>query len=375
LPEIPFLTTPKFDIFTFFLVGSVLLLLAMAGSLVFLLRGRFSGRVDPSITETFALRVRGWWFFFSGLIGAYLLDASGAFCVILFAVISFWALREFITLTPTRRGDHRTLFWVFFVLIPLQYLFVLLDYRELFTIFIPVYAFLIIPARVAIAGDPKKFLERTAKIQVGVLICIYCLSFAPAIWQLGSSHPQAYKSEIYASAASPSDSPTDTKKEGSLTETIRDLTVPSPAMVDQDSPTTSYGFRLLFFFVIMAQLSDAFFFAWSKLPNGHKIAPGISATKTWEGLFGSVATMMFIGALLWWATPFPVQVAGMMGGLVAIMNFAGTLTLAAVKRDRGVEDFGTLVAGHSGVLDRIDSLCFAAPIFYYTSKFWLGIAG
>ena len=106
--------------------------------------------------------------------------------VVLFGLISFWALREFITMTPTRRGDHRTLFWTFFLFTPLQYVLVGAgrDYYGLYTIMIPVYASLFIPARIAISGDPKRFLERVAKIQAGLLICVYCLSHAPAILDL-----------------------------------------------------------------------------------------------------------------------------------------------------------------------------------------------
>ena len=118
--------------------------------------------------------------------------------VILFGFVSFWALREFITMTPTRRGDHRTLFWVFFIFTPLQYLFVglgsdppawidrgrNLDFYGLYSIMIPVYASLLIPARAAIAGDYKRFLERCAKIQSGLLICVYSLSYAPALLDL-----------------------------------------------------------------------------------------------------------------------------------------------------------------------------------------------
>ena len=108
--------------------------------------------------------------------------------------MSFWALREFITLTPTRLGDHRALFWVFFFFTPLQYVLVGYDNYELYSILIPVYAFLFIPARMALAGDFKRFLERVAKIQSGLLICVYCLSFAPALLYLrcpGAGEPAA----------------------------------------------------------------------------------------------------------------------------------------------------------------------------------------
>ena len=129
------------------------------------LRRRPESGIDPAILETFRLRVHAWWILFAILAAAFLLGHWTT--VVLFGLISFWALREFITLTPTRPGDHRTLFWVFFLCTPLQFVLVGMGYYELYSIVIPVYAFLFIPARIALAGDYKRFLERTAKIQAG----------------------------------------------------------------------------------------------------------------------------------------------------------------------------------------------------------------
>src|SRR5262249_33179842 len=131
--------------------------------------------------QSFNGRVRAWWIICSLLAVAF---ASPGLTVLLFGLMSFWALREFITLTPTRLGDHRALFWVFFFFTPLQYILIWLDKYALSSILIPVYAFLFIPARIALSGDFKRFLERVAKIQSGLLICVYCLSFAPALLYL-----------------------------------------------------------------------------------------------------------------------------------------------------------------------------------------------
>ena len=129
--------------------------------------------------------------------------------------------------------------------------------------------------------------------------------------------------------------------------------------------------RLLFFFVLIVQLSDALQYAWSQIPSRHVIAPSISPTKTWEGLLGGAASVTLLGAVLWWATPFPWWMAAAMSAVIAILGFAGGLTLSAIKRDRGVKDYGTLVEGHGGVLDRIDSICFAAPVFFHFTRYWL----
>ena len=137
--------------------------------------------LNAAALTTFNRRVRVWWIFYALLLVAFF---SPALTVAIFGLMSFEALREFITLTPTRRADHRALFWTLIFFTPMQYIFVAYNYYELYSIFIPVYAFLFIPARVALAGDYKRFLERVAKIQSGLLICVYCLSFAPALLYL-----------------------------------------------------------------------------------------------------------------------------------------------------------------------------------------------
>jgi phosphatidate cytidylyltransferase len=280
--------------------------------------------LNAAALTTFNRRVRVWWIFYALLLVAFF---SPALTVAIFGLMSFEALREFITLTPTRRADHRALFWTLIFFTPMQYIFVAYNYYALYSIFIPVYAFLFIPARVAMAGDYKRFLERVAKIQSGLLICVYCLSFAPALLYLD----------------------------------IADATIGAKP-------------RLLFFFVTMALLSEAFQFIWSQLYGRHVIAPTINATRTWEGLVGGSASTALAGMVLWWATPFPqLWQAAFMAMVVAIMGFAGAMTMSAIKRDRGVRDYGTLVEGHGGVLDRIDAICFAAPVFYHITRQIFGI--
>jgi len=136
--------------------------------------------------------------------------------------------------------------------------------------------------------------------------------------------------------------------------------------------------RLLFFFVFMVQLSDALQYAWAQIPSRHVIAPAINPTKTWEGLLGGSASVTLLGGVMWWATPFQGAnwwMAAAMSLVISVMGFAGGLTLSAIKRDRGVRDYGTLVEGHGGLLDRIDSLCFSAPVFFHFMLYWLKMQG
>jgi phosphatidate cytidylyltransferase len=323
-----------FDARTLSLIGAVLLLLASATVVVRVLQRRPESGIDAAILETFSLRIRAWWILFATLAAAFFLGPVAT--VVLFGLISFWALREFITVTPTRPGDHYTLFWVSCVFTPLQFVLVGMGYYGLYSIMIPVYAFLFIPARIALAGDYKRFLERAAKIQSGLLICVYCLSHAPALLM---------------------------------------LKLPPLANGEVD---TGGGVRLLFFFVLIVQLSDALQYAWSQLPRRHVIVPTINPTRTWEGLLGGTASVTLIGAVLWWATPFHGSswwMAALMSAVISLMASAGGITMSAIKRDRGVKDYGTLVEGHGGVLDRIDSICFAAPVFFHCTRWWLVLAG
>ena len=164
------------------LIGGVLALLLAAETVLQVLRHRVNAAINRAILDTFQTRVRAWWILTAALAAAVLIGP--VVTVVLFCAIAFWSLREFITLTPTRPGDHRTLFWVFFLFTPLQFVLVGFRHYGLYSILIPVYVFLFIPARIALSGDAKRFLERTAKIQAGLLICVYCLSHAPALMTL-----------------------------------------------------------------------------------------------------------------------------------------------------------------------------------------------
>lgn len=265
-------------------------------------------------------RLKAWWIMVG--IFALAMATGGIGSVVLFGLTSFLALREFITLTPTGRGDHRTLFWVFFVILPLQYYLIAIHWYGFFAIMIPVYAFLFIPLRSAVAGDCERFLERTAKIQWSLMACVYCVSYVPAL-----------------------------------------LSLEIPGYAHQNG-------KLMFYFVLVAQLSDVLQYAWGKTLGNRKILPSVSPNKTWAGFWGGVLCATLVGAALWWVTPFnPWQAAGM-SLAITLMGFSGGLVMSAIKRDRGVKDYGHLIEGHGGVLDRIDSLCFAAPVFFHLTRYF-----
>jgi phosphatidate cytidylyltransferase len=302
------------------LVGGVVAFLVVASFVGLILKGRGGSDQARATIQNLNARTRAWWFMV--VIFGLALLTGGVGSLILFGFTSFWALREFITLTPTRPGDHRALFWSFFLITPLQYYLISINWYGLASVFIPVFAFLLIPTRNAIAGDCEHFLERTSKIQWGLMVCVYCVSYAPAL-----------------------------------------LYLDIPGFKGQNG-------KLLFFFVLIVEMNDVLQYIWGKTLGRHKIAPSVSPNKTWEGFLGGTITATLLGAALYWATPFtPLQAAGM-SLAITLMGFAGGLTMSAIKRDRGVKDFGASLAGHGGVLDRIDSLCFAAPVFFHLTRYF-----
>jgi phosphatidate cytidylyltransferase len=302
------------------LFGGVLFLLLMANLIVRFQRNHHRTDSRRSTLDNLNARIRAWWKMCAIFAAAVVLGRIGA--LILFGIISFLAMREYMTLVPTRRGDHRTLFWSFFVIMPLQYYLVGMQWYILFAVMIPVLACIFIPPSIAIAGDTEQFLERASKIQFGIMVCVYSLSHAPALLQLKI-----------------------------------------PGYEGHDA-------RLLLYLVIVDQVSNVLQYVWDNLIGKHKIAWRVNPNRTWEGLAGGVLCATVLGTALWWATPFtPLESAGM-SLMICILGFNGNLVMSAIKRDIGIKDFGLLIERHGGILDRIDSLCFAAPIFFHLVRYY-----
>ncbi len=302
------------------LFGGVLFLLLISTLVGKILKSRHRGDASRITIDNLNARIRSWWKMSAIFAAAIVVGRVGS--LLLFGLISFLAMREYMTLVPTRRGDHRTLFWSFFVIMPLQYYLVGIQWYILFATMIPVLACIYIPPSIAIAGDTEHFLERASKIQFGIMVCVYSLSHAPAL-----------------------------------------LLLKIPGFEGHDA-------RLLLYLVIVDQMSDVLQYVWGKLIGKHKIAWRVSPNKTWEGFAGGVLSATALGTALWWATPFtPLQSAGM-SLMICILGFNGNLVMSAIKRDIGIKDFGVVVEGHGGILDRIDSLCFAAPIFFHLVRYF-----
>ena len=296
-------------------VGTILVLASVIGEI---LRARLSPAGENPVIENLNDRINAWWVMVICLALAFIAGKPGV--VLLFALCSFAALREFLTLTTHNRADHWSLVACFFLILPLQYWFLATDWYGMYSIFIPVYAFLLLPVVSALRGSTQDFLIRVSETQWALMICVYCASFVPAL--------------LY-------------------------LQIP--------------GFEgrnviLIAYLIFVVQLSDVLQYVWGKLIGRTKVAPNLSPSKTWEGLIGGTLTATAIGTALYWMTPFsPRQAAGMCL-LITLMGFFGGLVMSAIKRDRGIKDWGHLIAGHGGFLDRLDSVIFAAPIFFHVTR-------
>jgi phosphatidate cytidylyltransferase len=302
------------------LVGGVLALLVLASLVGWILARRVTSASGRATVDNINARIRAWWVMSLLFVVAI---ATGTFVsVLLFTLISFLALREFVTLVPTKASDHRALFWSFFIVTPVQYYLVWIQWYGMFSILIPVYVSIFLAIRTALAGDPDRFLERTATNQWALMICVYFVSYVPALLM---------------------------------------LRIPG---YERQAP------KLMFFLVLVVQLSDVLQYIWGKTLGKHRLAPSISPNKTWEGLIGGIACATALGAAIWWATPFSPLAAASMALVLTTMGFAGGLIMSGIKRDRGVKDYGALIGGHGGVLDRIDSLCFAAPVFFHLTRYF-----
>lgn len=305
------------------LIGGVAFLLALASIIGWRLKSRLtllSSEKQQKIVHNLVSRVNAWWVMVAIFAVAFLAGKTGA--ILLFMFISYFALREFMTLTPTKAGDHRALSLAFFLLIPLHYYLIYIEWYALFTILIPVYAFLLMPSISVLAQDTEDFLNRAAKIQWGVMIAVYCISHAPAL-----------------------------------------LLLQIPNYEGQNA-------LLLFYFMLIGQLSDVLQYVFGNLFGRTKVAPIVSPNKTLEGLIGGGASTVLIGAVMWWITPFtPLQSAGM-AAVIVTMGFLGGLVMSAIKRSLGAKDWGNMIEGHGGMMDRMDSVSFAAPIFFHLTRYF-----
>ena len=308
--------TLPFSLWWLFL--AILAILITASSIGSILALKY-GSQNPTISKLNA-RINAWWVMTLVLVLAFVTGHIGS--TFLFFLVSFAALRECLSLVYSRRGDYAVLVACFYVVLPVQYYFVLTDWYGMFAIFIPVYAFLLLPILAGLSGDPTRFLDRTAKIQWSLMVSVFCISHVPFLLNL-------------------------------------------------KIPNFDQNILLVIFLIAVVQASDVLQYIWGKLLGKRKIAPVLSPSKTVEGFVGGVLSATALATALWWITPFTPFQAGLIGLVICLMGFAGGLVMSAIKRDFGVKDWGHMIKGHGGMMDRVDSICFAAPIFFHIVRyFW-----
>lgn len=293
-------------------VGGLFGLLAFSSLLLILVKGR----LEEKAYNELSLRIQSWWIMVTIFSSAMLL--SRMISIAFFGLLSFLALKEYLSMIPTRQADRRVVLWLYLA-IPVQYFWVGIEWYGMFIIFIPVYLFLFLPLRMITIGDTRNFLHAAASLHWGAMMMVFSISHVAFL-----------------------------------------LTMPKTEIMHTG------GAGLVLFLVFLTQINDVAQYCWGKLLGRRKIVPTVSPNKTWEGFVGGVLTT----SLLAW--PAGKMLAGMplwallfSGALISTAGFVGDVTISALKRDIGVKDSGDILPGHGGILDRLDSLTYSAPLFFH----------
>lgn len=276
--------------------------------------------LSPSPQSELRQRIRSWWMIV--ILTSLALTFNRVTALVFFGLISFLALKEYLSLVPTRQADRRVLFCAY-LSIPMQYYWIGIEWYGMFIIFIPVYLFLLLPVAMVLIGDTQGYLRAAGTLHWGLMSMVFSLSHLAFL-----------------------------------------LVLP------QDQYPQVNGLGLVLFLLLLTELNDVAQFCWGKLFGKHKISPNVSPNKTVEGFLGGVVTTLLLAVVLApWLTPFGMWDALLAGGLIGIAGFFGDLSLSALKRDLGIKDSGNLLPGHGGILDRIDSLTYTAPLFFHFTRY------
>ncbi|MBA7846939.1 phosphatidate cytidylyltransferase [Klebsiella sp. RHBSTW-00484] len=265
------------------------------------------------------LRIRTWWVI--AVLFSLALISPRWLVLTFFALVSALALKEFLTLVPARHSDRMPVLWMF-IAIPINYGLIGIDWYGLFIIFIPVYAFLFLPARMVLVGETQGFLHSAAQLHWGLMTTVFAVSHVAFLLVL----------------------PADGLQTGAL---------------------------LVLFLVGLTEFNDVAQYLWGKSLGHIKVTPKVSPNKTLAGLLGGIGSTtlaaLLLGPLM---TPLGWGMSLLAGVIIGVTGFCGDVVMSAVKRDMGVKDSGTLLPGHGGILDRLDSLIFTAPVFFHFIRYF-----
>lgn len=294
-------------------LGGIFAVLVVASLTIFILR-----LLKPEHDwQELQQRVSSWWLII--IVFSLAMVSAPWLALTIFGLISFISLKEFLTLAPTRRSDNMTLLWMH-AAIPLQYIWIGMSWYGMFIIFIPVYLFLFLPMRMVITGNTKGFLHSVSSLHWGMMTTVFCLSHVAFLLVL-------------------------------LPENFR------------------AGAMLVVFLVVATECNDIAQYLWGKTFGRIRVVPEVSPNKTLAGLLGGIATTtllcLLLGPVL---TPMDRSHSLLAGIIIGVSGFCGDIVMSAIKRDVGVKDSGKLLPGHGGILDRLDSLIYTAPLFFHF--FW-----
>lgn len=293
-------------------IAGIFVTLVLASLVTFILK---KSKPSEDFTEL-TLRIKSWWMMAAVFTFAIIINRN--ISLIFLAFLSFLALKEFYSLIPTRRADRRVLFWAY-LSIPVQFFWIYIGWYGMFIIFIPVYMFLLLPIQMILIGENRGFLNSVGSIHWGLMLMVFGLSHLAFLLALptGDSHGAG-------------------------------------------------GAGLILYLVILTQCNDVAQYIWGKLFGRHAVVPKVSPNKTWQGLIGGILTTIGLAFLLApLLTPLSLRDTFLTGLIISIAGFIGDVNISALKRDLGIKDSGTVIPGHGGVLDRVDSLTYTSPIFFH----------
>lgn len=301
----------------YYCLGSIFTVLLLATIIVFGLKIALSQHDWLELQQ----RINSWWVII--VLFSLAMLSPRWLALMFFAFISFLSLKEYLTLAPTRRSDSIPLLWMY-AAIPFQYLWIGMAWYGMFIIFIPIYVFLFLPARMVFIGDTKGFLHSAAILHWGMMTTVFSLSHIAYL-----------------------------------------LTLPG---VDVRA-----GALLVIFLVAITELNDIAQYLWGKSLGKMKVMPKVSPNKTLAGLCGGVLTVTLLATLFGpLLTPMNWLHSLTAGIIIGLSGFCGDVVMSAVKRDFGVKDSGKLLPGHGGILDRLDSLIYTAPLFFHFYYYFYG---
>ena len=294
-----------------FVMAIITALLVVATGIKFLLAKQ---NPEKDYTEL-GQRIQSWWVIIGLLFIVFILSKQAT--IVFFGFLSFLALKEFLSIVPTRQADRRVVFWLY-LSIPVQYYWVAVDWYGMFIIFIPVYVFLFIPMRMVLIGETDGFIKSAGILHWSVMLTVFSISHIAYLLILPELNSMAG------------------------------------------------GVGLVLYILFMTQFNDVCQYFWGKLFGKHKIIPKVSPNKTWQGFIGGVITITLCSGLIApLLTPLNLIEGFAAGLLISISGFIGDVVISSVKRDLHIKDSGNLLPGHGGILDRMDSLIYTSPLFFH----------